>query len=103
MTVQGMFVATFPIHGATSDARAKRQAYDQLLALTREQGVTVLKAWTFRVEHTRAGRFLTARAPAESARPIEEVRSRAELFAYEHEQAHPALAHWIHKHLEVAA
>lgn len=101
--VQGVFVATFPIHGGTSDARAKRQAYDQLLALTREQGVTVKAAWQFRVEHTRKGRFLTARAPAETDRPRAEVRAAAEHLAYEHEQAHPALARWIHKHLEVAA
>lgn len=101
--VTGEFVATFPMHGGISEARAKRQAYDQLLALTREQGVTVLKPWTFRVERTRAGLFLTARAPAESDRPVTEVRAAAEHFAYEHEQAHPALAQWITKHLEVAA
>lgn len=96
----GVFVATFPVHGGISQARASRQAYDQLLAMTREQGVVVKGEWSFRMEATPQGVFLTARAPAETDRPRAEVIAAAELFAYEHERAHPLLTKWINRRLE---
>lgn len=101
--VEGVFVATFPVHGGISKARAARQAYDQLIALTTEQGVLVKGKWTFRLERTAAGMFLTARAPAETDRPRAEVLAAAEHFAYEHEMAHPLLAKWVSRRLEEVA
>ena len=101
--MRGAFVATFPVHGGISESRATRQAYDQLIEMTKAQGVVVKAPFEFRFERTRAGRFLTARAPAETARPVPEVVAAAEHFAYEHERAHPALAAWVSKHLEEVA
>ena len=65
--------------------------------------MVVKGAWAFRIERTPAGRFLTARAPAETTRPRSEVLAAAEHFAYEHERALPALASWVSKHLEEVA
>lgn len=100
MTTTGQFVATFPVHGGISETRAARQAYDQLIALTRDAGVVVKGKWVFRLDNTATGSFLIARAPAETDRPCAEVLAAAEHFADEHELDHPLLAKWVGKHLE---
>lgn len=101
--ISGQFVAAFPVHGGISKTRAARQAYDQLISLTREQGVVVKGVWAFQLERTPMGMFLTARAPAETDRSRAEVLAAAEHFAYEHERAHPLLARWVTGHLEGVA
>lgn len=103
MTTIGQFIATFPVHGGISETRAARQAYDQLIALTRDAGVVVKGAWVFRLDNTATGAFLIARAPAETDRPSADVLAAAEHFAAEHELDHPLLAKWISRHLEEVA
>lgn len=102
-TATDLFIATFPYYGGLTPQRLHRILRPEVAALAAAQGVELLAGDpVVRVDRTGAGAFVVVAHPAESSRPAGEVRERAAVMASEHEQAHPALARWISKHLEVA-
>lgn len=101
---RGLFVATFPYYGGYTRPHLERVLRPAVAALAEKQDVQLLPGdLRVRLDRTGAGVFVVVGVPAVSARPPAEVRERAAVLADEHEQAHPVLARWIHKHLEVAA
>jgi hypothetical protein len=104
ITARGQFVATFPYYGGLTRQRLARHVRWPFLELALREGVELLPGDpTVRVDRTGAGEFVVVSQAAVSREPLVEVRHRAQEMAYEHEQAHPLLAKWITKHLEVAS
>lgn len=99
MSVTGRFVATFPFHGGMSAARMRRKLRPEVMAMADQQGVVLSSELRFRLDRTGAGKFVLVEAEAFSTREDREVCEHAELMAYEHEVAHPALSRWIGRHL----
>lgn len=103
ITARGQFVATFPFYGGMSRERLRRHVRWPFLELAQLQGVELLSGEpVIRIDRTGAGDFVVVSQAAVSRLPAAEVQRRAAEMAYEHEQAHPLLAKWITKHLEVA-
>lgn len=103
-TTEDLFVATFPYYGGYSVPHLRRVLRYEVFALAEAQGVELLPGDPqIRIDRTGAGVFAVVLHRAESSRPVAEVRERAAVLAYEHEQAHPALARWINKHLQEVA
>lgn len=99
MSVIGTFVATFPFHGGMSSQRIRRALRPDVYAIADRQGVVITSELQFRLDRTGAGQLIVVQAEAFSTRPVAEVRKRAELMAYEHEVAHPAMSSWIGRQL----
>lgn len=99
MSVIGTFVATFPFHGGMSSQRIRRALRPDVYAIADRQGVVITSELQFRLDRTGAGQFIVVQAEGFSTRPVAEVRKHAELMAYEHEVAHPAMSSWIGRQL----
>ncbi|MGO2311670.1 MAG: hypothetical protein ACTH6A_06570 [Brachybacterium tyrofermentans] len=99
MNVIGTFVATFPLHGGMSPQRIRRATRPDVYAIAERQGVVITAELQYRLDRTRTGQLVVVQAEAFSTRPVAEVRKHAEVMAYEHEVAHPAMAGWIGRHL----
>lgn len=102
--VEGLFVAVFPYHGGLSPQRLRRILRMEVARLAAAQDVWLLSGdLRVRIDRTGAGVFVSVAVPAETDYPVGEVRVRAAELAWQHEQAHPFLAHRITQQLEEVA